>query len=317
MSTSPELATMHTACVRLRDALSRWLDAFDALALAVANEPKQPPTAKPGSGRKLGEVSQYLIAAAGFPSGIDILAAVPVIERCGVLANSSTASARLDKLVDGGHLVRVRVRGQRVRYFASTEHAEAWAASNDGPPPLEARDAPQQLATMVAADAPAVAAALHVLAPRRGNEQRSGSGESRPAPACEAEGNGVPARIRPASEPPRGSVQNTLDAAGSSTGPLHHQAPASRVSPQERAPAAQPPRKPSKWVDAPPSPPPVQRAISPAADVIVPPNVKRTVVEAPKYDTRFGVDQSRPVIGAGFSAEWKRLRGKPEEACGS
>ena len=56
----------------------------------------------------------------------------------------------------------------------------------------------------------------------------------------------------------------------------------------------------------------------PTGEPIVPPDVKRTVVDAPAYDLRFGVDpKAVSADPESFSAQWRRLRGKPEEACDS
>jgi hypothetical protein len=170
------LSTMHTACVRLRDSLDRWLSAFEGLAYEAAAASA---TERAVDARKVlrSEASVRILALAGTDQGI---AAAELAQA--VQMSNDAAGARLAILASRGHLVRVSLPGRRVRYFAKAEHAAAWDAG--GPPPLEVADAREalevgmprtaaaehhepvrSLAAMLEADAPAVAAALAVIAP--------------------------------------------------------------------------------------------------------------------------------------------------------
>lgn len=284
---SLSLTTMHTACVRLRDALDRWLAAFEVLAheAAVHQAPPVPAAHRGGSGY-VGDATRRLIELAALPGGVTAVSAVPAPQALGLTANTSAACSRLDQLTKRGVLVRASASGQRNHYFTSQTDADGWLAQF-GPPPLDTPDSadvatglsalsaatsvavrtpsvrpstpmdavhsrqPQQLAAMVEADAPAVAKALAVIAPQ-------------PAPSAPPPQLYIP----PTPSRARGERREQLAAAA-------YVAPVAK----------------------------------PEGEVIVPPTAKITKAPTP-FDGRFTVDPK--LVGQdpeSFSAQWARLRG--------
>jgi hypothetical protein len=169
------LDILHTAALRLREAADRFVVAFEraaeaAAAAARAEEPPEPPRLLPRNhGRVVGSVTQEVLELSKRPGGITAGDVVPITAKYGLQANASTAAARLGRLAATGKLVSTRSQYSKygsLRYFATAELAESWAAEQ-GPPALEAADpvALPQLAAMFEADAPAVAKALAVIAP--------------------------------------------------------------------------------------------------------------------------------------------------------
>lgn len=125
---SASLATMHTACVRLRDALDRWLAAFEVVAGEAAAEgliadPKQSRAARP-----LSESSAEMVALACRPGGITPTEAAEVLQRFGRAGNQNIGAERLRDLAQAGHITRLPQPGRRVRYFGSTDAALTWLA---------------------------------------------------------------------------------------------------------------------------------------------------------------------------------------------
>lgn len=148
---STELATLHTACVRLRDALSRWLDAFDALALDVGAAPRVI-AAKP-----VHPTTLALLELAARADGVDSRGAADALQM-----KQPDAAGRLSRLHQDGRLTKRVVPGHSVRFFVDAAAADAWAAAA-----VPARLPPiARLAAMFEADAPAVAKALAVIAPQ-------------------------------------------------------------------------------------------------------------------------------------------------------
>lgn len=261
------LEAMHTACVRLRDSLDRWLAAFEVMAheAAASGVVKTEPARK----TLRSQSSVKIIALAGSDRGITAAELQRLIDMA-----PRSAGARLSILASRGHLVRVALPGQTVRYFAHAEHATAWGASGGPaePEPADTREvlevglrqAPQQLAAMVEASAPAVERALQVLAPQPAAAHRPAVAAPPPAPTVAQRHAGWAAK-----------AQNEA---------------AARAVP----------------------PPPL---LEPKGEVVVPPDVKRTVVNAPAYDLRFGVDpKAVSADPESFSAQWKRLRGEGPSA---
>jgi hypothetical protein len=334
MST-PALDVLHTAALRLREAADRFIVAFEqaaaeALTIGVGEaEPAAMVRAEPaaralprGRGREIGPVTEAVLKMAERPEGITAGDLVPLAASFGLKANTSTAAARLNRLADGGKLVPIRSQYSRygsLRYFATAEAAETWAA-RQGPPPLDTPDAGDvatgpsalsaatgvavqtqcvrpsaamdgnRLAAMVEADAPAVAAALAVIAP-------------------------VPvANARPIGE--RIAADEAIpDRAAALT-----QARARFAQPAPSAPAPKPyiPPTPTRargerreQLTAAAFVAPVAK---PEGEAIVPPTAKITKAPTP-VDRRFYVDpEAVAQDGESFSAQWKRLRGEGAEA---
>jgi len=166
------LHVLHTAALRLREAADRFIVAFEQAAHEAAAAPEPPSTPRPslprGRGREAGVVTLEVLQLASRSGGITAADVVAVAASHGLKANTSTAAARLNRLAQTGKLVAVRSQYSKygsLRYFATAERAESWAAEQG--PAADAADpvALPALAAMVEADAPAVAAALAVIAP--------------------------------------------------------------------------------------------------------------------------------------------------------
>jgi hypothetical protein len=156
---------LHTAALRLREAADRFVVAFE-MAAAEASTPEAPETRRVASkhqrkGKAQSPETVAILALAARPQGVTAPEAAKAVER-----DLSNASARLTDLVQRGKLVSARSNYSaqgKLRYFLTSEAAEAWAAEQ-GPPAIEAHT--PALAAMFEADAPAVAAALAVIAPQ-------------------------------------------------------------------------------------------------------------------------------------------------------
>lgn len=155
---------LHTAALRLREAADRFVVAFErAAAEATTAAPEARPAASQHQrkGKAMGAAASTILALAERPQGVTAPEAAKAIDR-----DTSNTSARLIDMVQRGKLVSVRSNYSshgRLRYFTTSELAEAWAAEQ-GPPAVEAHV--PTLAAMFEADAPAVAAAMAVIAPQ-------------------------------------------------------------------------------------------------------------------------------------------------------
>jgi hypothetical protein len=227
-----------------------------------------PPDAEPVApntrgGRPLGGVSLALVefvrqAGAAGVAPKDVLV---LLEANKVKASNDAAAARLGALADHGSVVRARRPSGWPRYFIDQVSADAWAAK---PAP------PQLLAAMVEADAPAVAAALAVIAPAACAPQPISLPSARAACAPQPAPSAPPPKpyIPPTPSMARGERREQLAAAAF-----------------------------------------VAPVAKPTGDTIVPSTAKITVAPTP-VDGRYTVDPSTMVQDSeSFSAQWARLRG--------
>ena len=251
------------------------------------------------NGRVQSPATMALIELVRRPEGATPAEAVEVLKRHGLCADLNLGAERLRKLTLSGHAVRFVQKNGRVRYFRNDAAMQAWARSDSA---QSARPSPamdgididavyrkqgsqpaQQLAAMVEAAAPAVERAMAVIAPA-------------PSPAAAA-----------ASVAPRASTGWYAKQAAAATDEAH---PKPYIPPTPTA-AQRPPG--SEAASA-------KRAAEagiprPTGEPIVPPDVKRTVANAPAYDLRFGVDpKAVSADPESFSAQWKRLRGEGTNA---
>ena len=295
MATAP-LDVLHTAALRLREAADRFIVAFEqAAAEAATGAPpakreRRKPLPSPARKRLTSPMGVQVVGLAGTERGTTAAEVARVLE-----LENRAAAARLSLLASRGHLVRVALPGQTVRFFAHAEHAMAWGSFStplelethrhseypgvvgafpEGHPTPEVCDLPptmngvdidavhrprqheNRLAAMVEADAPAVAAALAVIAPPQ------------PAPSAPAPKPYIP----PTPSRARGERREQLTAAA-------YVAPVAK----------------------------------PEGEAIVPPTAKITKAPTP-VDKRFYVDpEAVAQDGESFSAQWKRLRGEGAE----
>lgn len=306
------LATLHTAALRLREAADRFLVAFEQAAAEALLTPPALPAAKSQHQRKGKAPSAATLAILGLAAraqGVTAPEAGAAIDR-----SMANASARLLDLVGRGKLVAARssysAQGKQ-RYFLTTEAAEAWAAEQ-GPPEIEARDAATSMTLSSRAEDPFVITAQSVrpsAAMRTGPQFGADTRDQVVAEVAEQVSR-IPADIADmvaAAAPAVEKAMATLAPAARAEQPTPSAPPPKPYIPPTPAAAQRPPG--SEAANA-------KRAADagmprPTGEVIVPPDVKRTVAAAPAYDLRFGVDpKAAGTDPESFSAQWKRLRGE-------